>query len=314
MTALDRDGRQQPAVVTQTDAGRCRADARPRPRRGHPDRLGSRHRPGAAMRLLLARRVLPELLDGPMPDRPVRRRTAGRRLRRDRGPDRRPQPRPRHRRRIRRRTRTTAATSSRSSRRPPRARHPATGSPTRPSSAGWPRSGTIETGDRPVDEIAHDLATAMYEDFGSRKTELGFVQRAPDQRRALWKRLGPDAARDRPRERRDAAPHPHGRRQRLRQRPAPRPAHGPGRRLGRLDDRDRAVGRHVRHPEPGHVTGQPRDAQGRPGQHRAPRAQPAAVRRDRPGRRRIRSWSPSHARRGPPASTSSACAAPATSC
>jgi len=29
----------------------------------------------------------------------------------------------------------------------------------------------------------------MFEDFGSRKTELGFVERAPDQRRALWNRL-----------------------------------------------------------------------------------------------------------------------------
>ena len=47
----------------------------------------------------------------------------------------------------------------------------------------------IETGDRPVDEIAQDLAAAMYEDYGSRKTELGFVERAPDQRRALWNRL-----------------------------------------------------------------------------------------------------------------------------
>ncbi len=47
----------------------------------------------------------------------------------------------------------------------------------------------IETGDRPVDEIAQDLAAAMYEDYGSRKAELGFIQRAPDQRRALWKRL-----------------------------------------------------------------------------------------------------------------------------
>jgi anaerobic carbon-monoxide dehydrogenase catalytic subunit len=47
----------------------------------------------------------------------------------------------------------------------------------------------IETGDRPVDAIAQDLAAAMYEDYGSRKSELGFVQRAPDQRRALWQRL-----------------------------------------------------------------------------------------------------------------------------
>lgn len=47
----------------------------------------------------------------------------------------------------------------------------------------------IETGDRPVNEIAQDLAAAMYEDYGSRKAELGFVERAPDQRRALWNRL-----------------------------------------------------------------------------------------------------------------------------
>lgn len=47
----------------------------------------------------------------------------------------------------------------------------------------------IETGDRPVDEIARDLAEAMFEDYGSHKSELGFVERAPDQRRALWDRL-----------------------------------------------------------------------------------------------------------------------------
>ena len=47
----------------------------------------------------------------------------------------------------------------------------------------------VETGERPVDEIAQDLAAAMFEDYGSRKTELGFVQRAPDQRRAMWQRL-----------------------------------------------------------------------------------------------------------------------------
>ncbi|HLO35841.1 MAG TPA: hypothetical protein VK194_07155, partial [Candidatus Deferrimicrobium sp.] len=48
----------------------------------------------------------------------------------------------------------------------------------------------VVTADRPTDEIARDLAVAMFDDFGSRKTELGFVGRAPDQRRALWQRLG----------------------------------------------------------------------------------------------------------------------------
>jgi carbon-monoxide dehydrogenase catalytic subunit len=47
----------------------------------------------------------------------------------------------------------------------------------------------VVTGDRPSDEIARDLAEAMYEDFGSRKSELGFVERAPAPRKALWDRL-----------------------------------------------------------------------------------------------------------------------------
>jgi carbon-monoxide dehydrogenase catalytic subunit len=48
----------------------------------------------------------------------------------------------------------------------------------------------IENGDRPVDEVARDLAAAMYDDYGSAKSALGFVDRAPDLRRALWERLG----------------------------------------------------------------------------------------------------------------------------
>ncbi len=48
----------------------------------------------------------------------------------------------------------------------------------------------IESGDRPVDEVARDLAAAMYDDYGSAKSALGFVDRAPDLRRALWERLG----------------------------------------------------------------------------------------------------------------------------
>jgi carbon-monoxide dehydrogenase catalytic subunit len=48
----------------------------------------------------------------------------------------------------------------------------------------------IESGDRPVEEVARDLAAAMYDDYGSAKSALGFVDRAPDLRRALWERLG----------------------------------------------------------------------------------------------------------------------------
>ncbi len=47
----------------------------------------------------------------------------------------------------------------------------------------------IETEGRPINDVAVDLAEAMFEDFGSRKKELGFVARAPEQRRALWNRL-----------------------------------------------------------------------------------------------------------------------------
>lgn len=48
----------------------------------------------------------------------------------------------------------------------------------------------IESGDRPVEEVARDLAAAMYDDYGSAKSALGFVDRAPDARRGLWERLG----------------------------------------------------------------------------------------------------------------------------
>jgi carbon-monoxide dehydrogenase catalytic subunit len=48
----------------------------------------------------------------------------------------------------------------------------------------------IEVADRPVEAVARDLAEAMFEDYGSAKSELGFVGRAPAPRRALWERLG----------------------------------------------------------------------------------------------------------------------------
>jgi carbon-monoxide dehydrogenase catalytic subunit len=48
----------------------------------------------------------------------------------------------------------------------------------------------IETGDRRLPEIAADLAEAMMEDFGSRKSRLGFADRVPEQRLDLWAKLG----------------------------------------------------------------------------------------------------------------------------
>ena len=43
---------------------------------------------------------------------------------------------------------------------------------------------------RPINDVAHDLAEAMFTDYSSRKEALGFVGRAPERRRQLWQRLG----------------------------------------------------------------------------------------------------------------------------
>jgi carbon-monoxide dehydrogenase catalytic subunit len=48
----------------------------------------------------------------------------------------------------------------------------------------------IDSEDREPGEIARDLAEAMMEDFGSRKTRLGFSERVPEQRLDLWAKLG----------------------------------------------------------------------------------------------------------------------------
>ncbi len=43
---------------------------------------------------------------------------------------------------------------------------------------------------RPPAEVARELATALFEGFGTRRQRLPFVGRAPRQRQALWDRLG----------------------------------------------------------------------------------------------------------------------------
>jgi carbon-monoxide dehydrogenase catalytic subunit len=48
----------------------------------------------------------------------------------------------------------------------------------------------IETADRDPADIAADLADAMLEDFGTRKTSVGFADRAPEPRRERWNGLG----------------------------------------------------------------------------------------------------------------------------
>ncbi len=48
----------------------------------------------------------------------------------------------------------------------------------------------LEDGNRPIAEVATDLAEAMLEDYGSRKDQVGFVEIAPEVRRTLWDNLG----------------------------------------------------------------------------------------------------------------------------
>ena len=48
----------------------------------------------------------------------------------------------------------------------------------------------VETDGRPLLEIAAGLADAMMSDFGTRKTELSLVTRAPEKRRNLWRKTG----------------------------------------------------------------------------------------------------------------------------
>jgi carbon-monoxide dehydrogenase catalytic subunit len=48
----------------------------------------------------------------------------------------------------------------------------------------------IETKGKQILKIAGELADAMQEDFGTRKKELTFVQRAPERRREVWKKTG----------------------------------------------------------------------------------------------------------------------------
>jgi hypothetical protein len=96
-------------------------------------------------------------------------------------------------------------------------------------------------------EIAQELADLMMEDFGTRRSRHRLRRPRAGAAHGAVGQARHHAARHRPRERRDAAPHPHGRGQRLREHPAARPAHQPVRRLGRLDDRHRALRRDVRH-------------------------------------------------------------------
>ncbi|WP_405226317.1 anaerobic carbon-monoxide dehydrogenase catalytic subunit [Lentisalinibacter sediminis] len=48
----------------------------------------------------------------------------------------------------------------------------------------------IEADDRPLDEVARDLAAAMMEEYGTAKGHLSFADRVPEARSELWKKLG----------------------------------------------------------------------------------------------------------------------------
>lgn len=48
----------------------------------------------------------------------------------------------------------------------------------------------IATEGRELNDVANDLVDECYKDFGSRRSSLAFLSRAPEQRRALWDRVG----------------------------------------------------------------------------------------------------------------------------
>ena len=243
---------------------------------GHRDRMGPARGPGTAVRLLLDGRQLPELLDGTVPRRSrsakgpqkgvcgadadiIVARNLGRTIAAGRirplGPW------PRHPRGVHGPGRT--------------ARPPATRFAAKTSSWPSPPNGVSRRTDRPVQDVARDLADAMMEDFGSRKEEIGFLDRVPEVRRKLWSDLG-ITPRGIDRENVEMLHRTHmGVDNDYVNTLLHAHAHEPVRRLGRLDDRDRAVGRHVRHAEAGRVARQPRRAARGPREHRAARSQPA---------------------------------------
>jgi carbon-monoxide dehydrogenase catalytic subunit len=113
----------------------------------------------------------------------------------------------------------------------------------------WPprwRS-TARTQDRDMDEIALEVAEKALNEWGKAEGELHYLKRAPAPLYEKWKNRRA-AAQHRPRDRRDHAPHPHGRGPGLQEPDEAGHPGGPGRRLGRLHAGHRPAGRAVRHP------------------------------------------------------------------
>jgi len=48
----------------------------------------------------------------------------------------------------------------------------------------------VEVGERPVDELARDVALAALAEFGKPEGELQYLKRAPSKRQAIWQKLG----------------------------------------------------------------------------------------------------------------------------
>ena len=284
--------------------------------RGHHEALPHRR----------VRRLLPHLLDGSLPPRRQGRRAEDRPLRRRHGDHRRPQlratgrgrrrrplgPRPRHGDDAARRRHRRGRGLQGQGRAEAHVRRRVPGHPhQRPrGQRDRPRRGRRRAG--PVRPVARRDRLHQARDAEA----AGQVARA-----------GAHPSRHRPRGRRGHAPHARGRRPRRREHPQVGAALLPRRRLGRRHAEHRHQRHPLRHAVAAVVRGQPRRAQGRPGQRDRPRpradavgdagrgrARPRAHRRGQGGRRARASTSPASAVPATRSSCATASRRPATSC
>ncbi len=128
-----------------------------------------------------------------------------------------------------------------------------------------------EVQDRDIDEIALEVAEKALNEWGKAEGELDYLKRAPAPLYEKWTKTRRHTPQHRPRDRRNHAPHPHGRGPGLQEHRQTVHPRIPGRRLGRLHDRHRPSGRAVRHPLSAAGRSQPGRHEGRPRQHHRPR-------------------------------------------
>jgi len=127
----------------------------------------------------------------------------------------------------------------------------------------------IETEGRTKEEIALDLAKAVYAEFGKQEGPIQFTRRAPQKRVELWQKLGIDP-RGIDREIVEIMHRTHIGVDNDYINPGPQGLHR--RRLGRLDDCHGALRCALRHPQARQGDGQPGRPQGGRGQHHRPRS------------------------------------------